>query len=58
MDLGAERAAAALIKRYGAHATPEATQRAEALTQIGDANGVNVWHGVVEALQRQKRPTK
>ena len=46
------QAAVLLMKRYGDDAMLEAAQRAERLLDEGDMAGAEVWHRILNAIER------
>ena len=46
------RSALAMLKRYGADAMLEAAQRADQLLDDGDMAGAEVWHLILNAIER------
>jgi hypothetical protein len=53
------QAALLIVKRYGDDAMLEASQRADQLTEDGDWAAANVWHRILDAIERlqSKRPS-
>lgn len=49
------RAAAAMVKRFGADAAVQAALRADELLEAGDAEGASTWRAIVRAIGELQR---
>ena len=59
-DIDVFRSAAVLIREHGQNAVLEAAQRADAMLEKGDMEGVAVWKRIVRAVgeieRKERRP--
>jgi triphosphoribosyl-dephospho-CoA synthetase len=54
-ELDVWRAAALMLKRYGADAAVQAALRADELFEAGDEHGTATWRAIVRAIEELQR---